>query len=185
MSKVTKEAKATNVFNIFNVWSNNVDALERIEEQSIQAIGKQKEWIDSTCDQLTEFEAVSKKLTSEWKNNVQEGLAKNPNVYGEANYTEWVNKLEEISHISQNLAFSPAKASLEIFAKSHSNFETIFVNTLEQQQKNRADFLKPFENASEQLKQTQEKLFKPFEDAVEQLKQTQEKFLKSFELPAK
>lgn len=185
MSKVTNEAKATNVFNIFNVWSSNVDVLERIEDQSIQAIGKQKEWIDSTSDQLTELEVYSKKLTTEWKNNVQEGLAKNPNVYGEANFTEWVNKLEEISHISQNLAFSPAKASLEIFAKSHDNFETFYVNALEQQQKNRADFFKPFENANEQFKQTQEKLFKPFEDAAEQLKQTQEKFLKSFELPSK
>ena len=185
MSTVTKETNATNVFNIFNVWGNNVKVLERIEEQSLQVIDKQKEWINSTSQQLNEFENYSKKVTTEWKNNVEEGLAKNPKIYGEGNFTEWVNKLEEIGHISQKLAFSPAKSSLEILAKSHANFESLYLNALDQQQKSRDQFFKPFESANEQLKQSQEKLFKPFEDAAEQIKQAQENFLKSFALPAK
>lgn len=167
MATATKAKKETNAFNFFNVWDSNAKVLERIEEQSLQVLDKQKEWIDTANNQVTELEAYSKKVTTNWKNNVLEEATKNPKVFGEANFTEWVNKLEEISHISQNIAFSPAKASLDIFAKSHANFESFFVNALDQQQKNRSAFFKPFENASEQVKQAQEN------------------FLKSFDLPAK
>ncbi|MGM9924482.1 MAG: hypothetical protein ACI35R_09570 [Bacillus sp. (in: firmicutes)] len=162
MATVNSETKSVNMFDVFNVWETNFKWLNRLEEESLQVIEKQKEWIDSSSEQITQLENYSNKLTNEWKTNVQDSLAKAPKMYSGQNFTEWADKLEEITQISQNLAFSPMKASVEILSKSHANYELLYINTLEQQQKNRAEFLKPLEEATEQFKQTQEKFLKSF-----------------------
>lgn len=167
MAVKKEEKKFTNPFDIVWEWNNNLSSLENFENKSLQAIEVQKEWINSTSDQISNLEDNTKKLTSEWKTFVQNGLAKSSNELAGKNVSQWVDKLEEIGHKSQAIAFSPAKASLEIFSKSHANFESIYVNSLNELQKNRLEF------------------FKPFEGFVEQFKQTQQSFLKSFQLPTK
>ncbi len=161
------DIKSANVMDaFFKGWSNNFDLFEEMEQKALQAIESQKEWIQATQDQFFQMEENSKKLTTEWKTNVQEILAKNQKELGGQNLSEWTDKLEEIGHKSQTLAFSPGKASLEILSNSHAQFEATFINSLNQQQKNRVELTKSLDSIVEQLKQTQLGAQKSFEIPV-------------------
>ncbi|MGJ9459985.1 hypothetical protein [Oceanobacillus sp. CF4.6] len=163
-----KESNKTtngNVMDFFlNDWWNQFTSFEKMEQQSIQGIESQKEWIDGTREQLCQLEENSKKLTTEWKTSAQ-SLFENSNnqeLSGQ-DYQEWLNKVEEIGHKSQTIAFLPGKTSLEILSKSTAQFEGTFVKTVEQNQKIRDETTKAFDGVFEQMKQTQKSMFQFFD----------------------
>ena len=165
---VKKDEKALNVIDVFwDSWFNSFKTFNSLqdgaEQKSLQAFEGQKEWIQATRDQLTQLEEESKKLTSEWKSNLQEVLNKSQFDFGAQNLTEWTDKFEEIGHKTESLAFSPSKATIDLLSKSHAQLELALKKAVEQQQKNRAEVLNAIGGYVDQLKQTQNGVLKTFE----------------------
>jgi 23S rRNA pseudoU1915 N3-methylase RlmH len=157
MTAIKEDSKSINVMDvIFNGWVSQLKAFEEMEQKSIQVIKSQKEWIEGTRDQFIQIEEDSKKLTSDWKANVVELLEKNQKEFGTQNVAELLNKLEDIGHKSQAIAFIPGKASFDILLNSRDQFEKSFLDALEQQKKSREDLTKAYEEVIEQLKQSQD-----------------------------
>nr|WP_295970049.1 hypothetical protein [uncultured Bacillus sp.] len=158
-----EDLKAENVVDVFcKGWLNQFKLLEEIEQRSLQVIKSQKEWIQGTRDQYLQFEENSKKLATDWKENLEELLAKGQKEVGGQNYSELLNKIEDISHKSQTIAFLPGKASFDILLNSRDQFEKTYIDTLEQQKKAREELTKVYEDVLEQIKQSQFSLFKPY-----------------------
>jgi phage-related protein len=165
---VKKDEKALNVIDVFwDGWFNSFKTFNSLqdgaEQKSLQAFESQKEWIQATRDQLTQLEEESKKLTSEWKSNLQEVLNKAQIDFGTQNLTEWTDKFEEIGHKAEALAFSPSKATIDLLTKSHAQLESALKKAIDQQQKNRAEVLNAIGGYVDQLKQTQNGVLKTFE----------------------
>lgn len=163
-----KDEKALNVIDVFwDSWFNSFKTFNSLqdgaEQKSLQAFESQKEWIQATRDQLTQLEEESKKLTSEWKSNLQEVLNKSQFDFGAQNLTEWTDKFEEIGLKAESLAFSPSKATIDLLSKSHAQLELALKKAVEQQQKNRAEVLNAIGGYVDQLKQTQNGVLKTFE----------------------
>ena len=157
------ENKVENPMELLWSWETSIGLIENMEQKTVEAIQAQKEWIHSANKQLSQLEENSKKMTSEWKTYVQNELSKTPQEFTGKNFLEWASKLEEIGHKSQDLAFSPAKSTLDIMSQSHANFESLLSTTINQIQKSRSDMMKPFEGIVEQMKQTQATFYKAFE----------------------
>src|SRR6476661_6147932 len=133
------DEKALNVIDVFwDGWFNSFKTFNSLqsgaEQKSLQAFESQKDWIQSTRDQLSQLEEESKKLTTEWKSNLQEVLNKAQVDFGTQNLTEWAEKFEEFGHKAEALAFSPSKATIELLSKSHAQLETTLKKAIEQQQ---------------------------------------------------
>ncbi|MBM4762769.1 hypothetical protein [Bacillus sp. B15-48] len=158
------EKQNTNVMDIFfNGWSNQFEYIEEIEQKSLEAIKNQNEWIQGTRNQLCQMEENSKKLTSEWKENAQKLLTDNKLAFNGVNLTELVEKMEEIGHRSQTIAFLPGKASLDLLSTTGEQIEKNYTKAIGQQQKTRDEISKAYEGVFEQMKQTQLGIFKLFE----------------------
>ncbi|MGM9928540.1 MAG: hypothetical protein ACI35P_11385 [Bacillus sp. (in: firmicutes)] len=157
------ENKEVNLLETYWNVEQNLELIEKLEKKTLEAIEKQKEWIATTSEQLSQFETNSKQLTSQWKTYVQEELKKNPNVINSESINVWVDKIEEIGKQSQSFALSPAKSTLEILAKTQANFITSYTESLNQLQQNRTEFFKPFEGLFDQAKETQLSFLKAFE----------------------
>lgn len=157
------ENKSNSPFETIWNWETSFEVVENLEQKSLEAIQAQKEWIHSANEQLSELEESSKKMTTEWKAFVQNEIAKTPKELAGQNISDWISKFEDIGHKSQNIAFSPAKSTLDILTKYQENFESIYTSTLTQLQKNRSEMIKPFEGIIDQMKQTQASFFKVFE----------------------
>jgi hypothetical protein len=162
---VKKESlNAANVVDVFfKGWSNQLSLFEEIEQRSLQAIKSQKEWIQGTREQYNQLEENSKKLTTDWKVNLEEFIAKSQKETGGQNVSELLDKVEDIGHKSQTIAFLPGKASFDILLNSRDQFEKTYIETLEQQKKAREELTSVYEEALEQFKQSQFSFFKPFE----------------------
>lgn len=168
MAPVKKDEKFVNVIDVFwDGWFNSFRTFNSLqngfEEKSLQAFETQKELIQSTREQLNKLEEESKKLTTEWKNNLQEVLKKAQFDFAATNLTEWTDKLEEVGHKAETLAFSPSKASVELLSKTQAQLELALKKAIEQQQKTRTDVLDAIGGYVEQLKQTQNGVIKSFE----------------------
>jgi len=151
MATKKEEAKSANVLEGF--WENS-NLLEKAEQSYLQMLESQKQWIETANDQVTQWEDNAKKLTTDWKHIVQDGITNNTKLPIDTNSLNWFNHLEEITHKSQSLSFIPAKTSLELLSQTHTNFSTLYTDTLKQQQKTRSELYKPFENALDQWKKT-------------------------------
>lgn len=168
MAPVKKDEKFVNVIDVFwDGWFNSFRTFNSLqngfEEKSLQAFETQKELIQSTREQLNKLEEESKKLTTEWKNSLQEVLKKAQFDFAATNLTEWTDKLEEVGHKAETLAFSPSKASVELLSKTQAQLELALKKAIEQQQKTRTDVLDAIGGYVEQLKQTQNGVIKSFE----------------------
>lgn len=144
------------------MWWNPFDLVEAFEEKSIQAIENQKEWVHGTREQFNQLEENSKKLTTEWKANTQTFVTENKKELGVQGDQEWLNKLEDIGHKSQQIAFLPGKTSLDILLKSTEQFEETFVNRTTQNKKIREETTDAFDGVFDQIKQTQKEMFQFF-----------------------
>ena len=162
---VKKEVQGSaNVIDVFfKGWLNQIKLIEEVEEKSLQVIKSQKEWIQGSREQFVQFEENSKKLTTEWKSNLQEFIIKSQGEVGGQDFTEWLNKIEDIGHKSQTIAFLPGKASFDILLNSRDQFEKTYIETLDQQKKTREELTKAYEEVLEQFKQSQWSAFTPLE----------------------
>lgn len=168
MAPIKKDEKFVNVIDVFwDGWFNSFKTFhslqDGVEQKSLQSFESQKEWLQTTREQLNHLEQESKKLTTEWKTNLQEVLQKAQTDFGTQNLTEWTNKLEEAGHTSETLAFSTSKATVEMLSKSHAQLESALKKAIEQQQKNRTEVLNAIGGYVNQLKQTQNGVLKTFE----------------------
>lgn len=168
MAPVKKDEMNVNVIDVFwDGWFNSFKTFNSLqngfEEKSLQAFESQKDWIQATREQLNKLEEESKKLTTEWKFNLQEMLKNTQTEFAAPNLTEWTDKLENIGHTAETLAFSPSKATVELLSKSQAQLESALKKAIEQQQKARADVLNAIGGYVEQLKQTQNGMIKSFE----------------------
>lgn len=164
MAVKKEDLKAANVVDVLlKGWLNQLRLLEDIEQRSLQVIKSQKEWIQGTREQYLQLEENSKKLTTDWKVNLEEYLAKNQKDANGQNVSELLNKIEDIGHKTQTIAFLPGKASFDILLNSRDQFEKTYVDALEQQKKAREELTKVYEEVLEQYKQSQFSFFKPFE----------------------
>ena len=150
MAAKKDEAKTTNVLEGF--WESS-DLLEKAEQNYLKLLESQKQWIETANDQVIQWEDNAKKLTTDWKNLVQDGITNTTKIPLDSNSLTWFNHLEEITHKSQSLSFIPAKTSLELLSQTHTNLSTLYTDTIKQQQKNRTELYKPFEDALNQWKQ--------------------------------
>lgn len=151
MAAKKEETKSANVFGGFWEGSN---LLEKAEQNYLQMLESQKKWIESANVQVEQWEDNAKKLATDWKLIAQDSITNNTKIPLDSNAITWFNHLEEITHKSQSLSFIPAKTSLELLNQTHTNFSTLYTDTIKQQQKTRSDLYKPFENALDQWKQT-------------------------------
>lgn len=168
MASVKKEEMDLNVIDVFwDGWFNSFKTFNSLqngfEEKSLQAFETQKEWIQATREQLTKLEEESKKLTTEWKLNLQEVLKNAQIEFAAPNFKEWTEKLEEVGHKAETLAFSPSKATVELLSNSQTQLESALKKAIEQQQKTRAEVINAIGGYVEQLKQTQNGMIKSFE----------------------
>jgi phage-related protein len=168
MAPVKKDEKSLNVIDVFwDGWFNSFKTFhslqDGVEQKSLQAFESQKEWIQSTREQLNQLEEDSKKLTSEWKANLQEAFKKAQTDFGAPNLTEWTDKFVEAGNKAEELAFSPSKATIELLSKSQAQLEIALRKAIDQQQKNRAEVLNAIGGYVDQLKQTQNGVLKTFE----------------------
>ncbi|WP_203361483.1 hypothetical protein [Bacillus sp. REN10] len=145
-------------FNSFKTFYSSQDGLE---QRTLQVFERQKDWINSSRAQISKLEENSKKLSSEWKANMQPAWGQQE--VGNKSLSEWVDQLEEISQKTQSLALSPGKASIEMLSKSQAHLEETYKNALEAQQQNREEVLKACEDLINQLKQTQKGMLQSFE----------------------
>lgn len=151
MAAKKEEAKNVNVLEGF--WESS-NFLETAEHNYLQLLESQKHWIETANDQVAQWEDNAKKLTTDLKHIVQDGITNTTKLPIDTNSLTWFNHLEEITHKSQSLSFIPAKTSLELLSQTHTNFSTLYTDAIKQQQKNRSELYKPFENALNQWKQT-------------------------------
>ena len=163
-----KDEKGLNVIDVFwDGWFNSFKTFTSLqsgaEQKSLQAFETQKEWIQATRDQLSKLEEESKKLTSEWKENIQEVLNKTQVDFGAQNLTEWTDKFEEIGQKAEAAVFNPSKVTIDLLSKSQAQLETALKTAIDQQQKNRAEVLNAIGGYVNQLKQTQSGVLKTFE----------------------
>lgn len=166
--KVVVEEKVVNVVDVFwDGWFNSFKTFQSfqdgVEQKSLQAFESQKEWIQAAREQLNQLEEESKKLTTEWKVNLQDALKKAQIDFGVPNLTEWTDKFEEIGHKAETLAFSPGKATVDMLSKSQAQLESAVRKAIEQQQKTRTDVLNAIGGYVDQLKETQNGVLKTFE----------------------
>jgi hypothetical protein len=165
---VTKEVRFVNVMDVYwDGWFNSFKMFQSIqngvEQKSLQAFESQKNWIQTTRDQLSQLEEDSKKLPTKWKTNLQDVLNKGQNEFDRQNILEWANRFEELGIKAETLAFSPYKAYFELLLKSHAQLETTLKEALDQQQKNRAEVLNAIASYVNLLKQAQNVVLKSFE----------------------
>ena len=144
------------------MWWEQFNLGEEMEKQSLQFFESQKEWAEGTREQINQFEEDSKRLTTDWKTNTQTFLTENYKEFATAESEEWLNKLEDLSHKSQQMALLPGKTSLDMFTKSTRQLEENFVKVAEQNKKVREEATKTMESAFEQMKQAQAKMFSFF-----------------------
>jgi phage-related protein len=168
MAPVKKDEKYLNVIDVFwDGWFNSFKTFhslqDGVEQKSLQAFESQKEWIQSTREQLNQLEEESKKLTSEWKANFQEVLKKAQTDFGAPNLTDWTERVVEAGNKAETLAYSPSKATIDMLSKSHEQLEIALRKAIDQQQKNRAEVLNAIGGYVDQLKQTQNGVLKTFE----------------------
>jgi hypothetical protein len=168
MAAKKEQPKYVDVLDVFwDGWFNSFKTFQSIqngvEQNAIQAFESQKEWINSSKNQLSKIEDETKKLATEWKSKVQEVVNNAPTDFVGANLSDWADKFEEVGLKSQSVAFSPGKSSLELLSKSHAHLESTFKNALDQQQKNRAEVISAMEGFVDQLKQTQNGVLKSFD----------------------
>ena len=105
MATKKEEAKGANVLEGF--WENT-NLLEKAEQSYLQMLESQKQWIETANDQVTQWEDNAKKITTDWKHIVQDGITNNTKLPIDTNSLNWFNHLEEITHKSQSLSFIPA-----------------------------------------------------------------------------
>jgi hypothetical protein len=123
------EEKVTNVIDVFwNGFLNSFKVFQSfqngVEEQSLEAFESQLELVETTLEQLIKFEEESKKLTAEWKANLQEVLNNALTGYGVHNLTEWTDKFKEVEQKVEALAFSPSKKAFEALSESQAQLES-------------------------------------------------------------
>jgi hypothetical protein len=159
------EEKVNNVIDLF--WDGFFKGFKtfqsfqnEIEEKSLEAFEKQFELFDTTLEQLIKFEQESKKLTAEWKANLQEVLNNTLNGYGAQNLTEWTDKFEEFEQKVESLTFNPSKKTFAALSESQAQLESALKEVVEQRQQNRAEVLDVIGQYVGQLKQTQNDLLK-------------------------
>ena len=159
------EEKVNNVIDLF--WDGLFKGFKtfqsfqnEIEEKSLEAFEKQFELFDTTLEQLIKFEQESKKLTAEWKANLQEVLNNTLNGYGAQNLTEWTDKFEEFEQKVESLTFNPSKKTFAALSESQAQLESALKEVVEQRQQNRAEVLDVIGQYVGQLKQTQNDLLK-------------------------
>lgn len=160
MAPVKKDEKLLNVIDVFwDGWFNSFKTFQSLQngmsQKSLEFFESQKELIKSTLEQLSQLESETKKLTTDWKDNLQEVLKESQLDFGANNLTEWTDKFEEVGHKAESLAFSPSKTTVEMISKSHAQLESALKKAIDQQQKNRAEVLDTIEDYVDQLKQTQ------------------------------
>lgn len=168
MAPIKKDEKFVNVIDVFwDGWFNSYKTFhslqDGVEQKSLQAFESQKEWIQTTREQLNQLEEESKKLTTVWKANLQEVLKNVQPDYGTQNLAEWTDKFEEAGHKAETLAFSSSKATIEMLSKSHAQLESALKKAIDQQQKNRSEVLNALGGYVDQLKETQNGVLKNFE----------------------
>lgn len=157
-----KKASNKNQEQNASMWWNQFDLLEGIEKSSSQVIENQKELVKGAREQFDQLEENSKKLIADWKANTLKFISENKKELGDQNYEEWLNKIEEIGLLQQQIAFMPGKTSLDILSKSTEQFEELFVNVAEQNKKLREEITNAFEGVLEQMKQSQKVMFQFF-----------------------
>ena len=74
MATKKEEAKGANVLEGF--WENT-NLLEKAEQSYLQMLESQKQWIETANDQVTQWEDNAKKITTDWKHIVQDGITNN------------------------------------------------------------------------------------------------------------
>jgi hypothetical protein len=131
-----------------------------IEEKSLEAFERQFELFDTTLEQLIKFEQESKKLTAEWKANLQQTLNNTLSGYGAEKLTEWTEKFEEFEQKVETLAFNPSKKTFAALSESQAQLELALKEVIDQRQHNRAEVLDVIGEYVDQLKQTQNELLK-------------------------
>jgi phage-related protein len=157
------EEKVTNVIDVFwDVFFNGFKTFQSfqngLEEKSLEAFEKQLEFFESTFDQLIQFEQESKKLTADWKANLQEVVNNSLSGYGVQNVAEWTGKFEEFEQQVESLAFNPSKKTLEALSETQTQLELALKETIEERKQNRAEVLDAIGEYVDQLKQTQNKV---------------------------
>jgi hypothetical protein len=159
------EEKVNNVIDLF--WDGLFKGFKtfqsfqnEIEEKSLEAFERQFELFDNTFEQLVKFEQESKKLTAEWKTNLQEVLNNTLPGYGVQNVTEWTDKFEEFEQKVESLAFNPSKKTFSALSESQAQLESALKEVIEQRQQNRAEVLDVIGQYVDQLKQTQNDFLK-------------------------
>lgn len=168
MAVKKNDVKVVNVMDVFwDGWFNSFKTFHSlqngVEEQSLQVLETQKEWIKSTGEQLSRFEEDTKKMTTDWLGNLQNTLNKAQSEFGGQNILEWTDRLEEFGFKTDTSDFSPSKAFTDMLSKSHSHLEETLKSAFDQQQKNRSEILKALEVYVDQLKQSQNGVLKTFE----------------------
>lgn len=159
------DEKGINAIDVFwDSWFNSFKTFQSfqnsVEETSIQAMEIQKDWIQSTREQFTQLEEQSKKITSEWRTNLNEVLKKANKEFGIPNFLEWTDQYEEMSQKVETLAYAPSKATVDMLSKSHAQLETTLRKAIDQQQKTRIEVLNAIGGYVDHLKQTQNGLLK-------------------------
>jgi hypothetical protein len=142
-----------NSFKTFNSLQNEV------EEKSIEVFESQKQWIQSTGEQLERWEESTKKLTTNWLENFQNIMNRTQLDFANQNIIDLTEKLEEYGIKTDVINFSPSKAYTELATKTHAQLEEALKIAITQQQKGRLEVLKALETYIEQLKETQNGVF--------------------------
>ncbi|SES37720.1 hypothetical protein [Salipaludibacillus aurantiacus] len=163
VKKETNKTANENVIDFFGVsmWK---EVMEKMEQQSMWALKTQKEWIDGTREQFSQFEENSKKFTTEWKTSAQTAVGNvNQELEGDQKYHELLNKIEEIGHKSQTIATLPGKASLDIMARSNAQITATIGNTFQQNKKIAEKTTDTLVSAYDQMRQTQMQMLNMFQ----------------------
>lgn len=168
MAVKKKENSDVNVLEIFwDGWFNSFKTFHslqnEVEEKSIEVFESQKQWINSTGEQLKRLEESTKKLTSNWFENLQNILTKNQFEFGGQNIIDFTEKLEEYGIKTDALDFSPSQAYTELASKSHAQLEEALKIAITQQQKSRVEILKALEVYIEQIREAQNGVLTSFE----------------------
>jgi DNA integrity scanning protein DisA with diadenylate cyclase activity len=154
------DEKVSNVIDVF--WDGFFNSFKTfqsfqngVEEKSLEAFEKQLELFESTFKQLINFEQESKKLTAEWKVNLQEAVTNTLTGYGVQNLTEWTDKFEEFEQKVESLTFNPSEKAFKVLSESQTQLESALKEAIEQRQQDRAEVLDVIDEYVDQLKQTQ------------------------------
>jgi hypothetical protein len=169
MAAVKNEVKVVeekvNVIDVF--WDGFFNSFETfqsfqngVEEKSLEAFESQLGLVETTLEQFIKFEEQSKKLTAEWKANLQEVLNNALTGYGVQNLTEWTDKFEEVEQKVEAFAFSPSKKTFEVLSESQAQLESTLKEVIGQRIKNRAEILDAIDEYVDQLRKTQNNVLK-------------------------